>query len=88
MVVYASRVPHCCVDIRQIFAVNLRKARNDRGLSQEELASLADLDRTYISALERGVYYATIKTIDQLARVLKVEPGDFLRKPVKSRKAE
>src|SRR5712691_2552653 len=41
------------MDIREVFALNLRKARNAKGLSQEALAHEADVDRTYVSALER-----------------------------------
>jgi predicted transcriptional regulator len=40
--------------IREVFARNLRKARNAKGLSQEALAYEAGIDRTYISALERA----------------------------------
>ena len=51
------------MDIREVFARNLRKARNARCLSQEALAHEADVDRTYVSALERGVSrrHATIQ---------------------------
>ncbi|HVB18368.1 MAG TPA: helix-turn-helix transcriptional regulator [Stellaceae bacterium] len=66
-----------------MFARNLRQARNARGLSQEALAYEADVDRTYISALERGVYGATIDMVDKLAKVLGVEASDLLRHPTK-----
>jgi transcriptional regulator with XRE-family HTH domain len=73
------------MDIREVFARNLRKARNARGLSQEALAHEAGVDRTYISALERGVYGATIDMVDKLARVLHVEPGALLQRAEKAR---
>lgn len=66
------------MDIREIFARNLRSARRARGFSQEELAHRADLDRTYISSLERNVYSATIDVVDRLAFALSVEPGALL----------
>ena len=66
-----------------MFARNLRQARSARGLSQEALAYEADVDRTYISALERGVYGATIDMVDRLAKVLGVEAADLLRHPTK-----
>ena len=69
--------------IREAFALNLRKARHARGLSQEALAFEADIDRTYISALERGVYGATIDMVDKLAAVLNVEPGALLQRPAR-----
>jgi transcriptional regulator with XRE-family HTH domain len=43
------------MDIREVFALNLRRARNAKGLPQEALAHEADVDRTYVSALERSV---------------------------------
>ena len=61
------------MQIREVFARNLRKARHEKGLSQEALAYEAEVDRTYISALERGVYGATIDMVDKLAAVLNVE---------------
>ena len=67
------------MDIREVFARNLRKARNARHLSQEALAHEADVDRTYISALERGVYNATIVMVAKLAKALDVEPSELLR---------
>jgi transcriptional regulator with XRE-family HTH domain len=71
--------------IREVFARNLRKARHARGLSQEALAHEADVDRTYISALERGVYAATIDMVDKLAQVLEVEPAALLQRPERPR---
>jgi transcriptional regulator with XRE-family HTH domain len=73
------------MDIREVFARNLRKARHARGLSQEALAYEAGIDRTYISALERGVYSATIVMVDKLATVLDVEPGTLLQRPTNGR---
>lgn len=69
------------MEIRQILAFNLKKYRQVRELSQEELAHGAGIDRTYISSLERCVYGATIDVIDRLARTLEVEAADLLRKP-------
>ncbi|MDE2166764.1 MAG: helix-turn-helix transcriptional regulator [Alphaproteobacteria bacterium] len=71
------------MDIRQVFARNLRQARNARGLSQEALAYEAEIDRTYVSALERGVYAATIDMVDKLAKALGVEASDLLRRSLK-----
>lgn len=64
--------------LRGNFARNLRKTRVARGLSQEALADKADLDRTYISALERELYSATLDTIERLASALGVAPAELL----------
>jgi transcriptional regulator with XRE-family HTH domain len=71
------------MDIREILAINLRKYRQARGLSQEELAHRAEIDRTYISSLERSVYAAGIDVVERLARALGVEVTDLLTRPTK-----
>ena len=60
------------MEIREVFAHNLKALRLAKGLSQEELAHLADIDRTYISSLERCVYNASIDVVERLASVLGV----------------
>jgi transcriptional regulator with XRE-family HTH domain len=72
------------MEIREVLALNLRKQRQARGLSQEELAHRAGVDRTYVSALERSVYAAGIDVVDRLARVLGVKAADLLRQPSSS----
>lgn len=67
--------------IREVLALNLRTIRRARGMSQEDLAHSAEIDRTYVSALERSVYAASIDVVDRLARVLGVEAADLLRRP-------
>ncbi|MBA4788631.1 MAG: helix-turn-helix transcriptional regulator [Rhizobiales bacterium] len=70
------------MEIREVFAHNLKALRLAKGLSQEELAHLADIDRTYISSLERCVYNASIDVVERLASVLGVEASDLLlRRP-------
>ena len=69
------------MEIREVLALNLRRLRRAKGLSQEELADRAEIDRTYISAVERSVYAASIDVVDRLARGLGVEAADLLRRP-------
>jgi transcriptional regulator with XRE-family HTH domain len=64
-----------------VLALNLRRLRQAKGLSQEELAHQAEIDRTYVSALKRSVYAAGIDVVDRLARVLGVEAADLLKRP-------
>ncbi len=66
------------MEIRDVFARNLRRLRNDRGLSQEALAHAAGIDRTYVSSLERGVYSASIDMVAQLAVALKIDAHRLL----------
>ncbi len=65
--------------IREILARNLRTIRQQRGLSQEELAHRAGMDRTYVSSLERGVYGATIDMVEKIARALGTEVWELLK---------
>lgn len=67
------------MSIREVLAQNLRRYRAERGLSQEELAHRADIDRTYISSLERQQYGASIDVVESLAAVLGIEPHELLR---------
>ena len=68
--------------IRETLAVNMKRLRKTSGLSQEELASRAGIDRTYVSALERRVYAASIDLVARLAEALEVEPDVLLRRQV------
>ena len=64
--------------LRETFAANLRRYRKTIGLSQEELAHRAQIDRTYVSSLERCQYAATIDVIEKLAAELGVDPAELL----------
>ena len=67
--------------LRRIVAQNLRRLRQDRGLSQEELAGLAELNRNYVGMIEREENAPTVDTLEALAKVLKVEPEELWRRP-------
>lgn len=54
------------------FGEVIRQVRMQRGLSQERLAELADLDRTFVSMIERGKRHPTLETANSLAEALKV----------------
>ncbi|MFK0335192.1 helix-turn-helix domain-containing protein [Rhizobium sp. NPDC090275] len=68
------------MEIREIFARNLRRARQAQGLSQEDLAHRAEIDRTYVSSLERGIYSPTIEVVERLAIALGVDTADLIRR--------
>ena len=67
--------------LREVLAENLKRHRLATGLSQEELAHRADIDRTYVSSLEHCQYSATVDMIEKLARVLGVEAAELLVVP-------
>lgn len=72
------------MEIRDILAANLKRLRAERGLSQEDLADRAEIDRTYISSLERSLYAAGIDVVDRLAKALGVTAAELLSAPVDS----
>ena len=59
-------------EILKSFGINIKKLRNMKGLSQEQLADLSDLDRTYISLIERGRRNPSLVNIAKIALGLKV----------------
>lgn len=61
------------MDAQTLVAWNLRKIRVGRGLSQENLAVDASIDRTYVSRLERGLENPTVAVLERLAMALEVE---------------
>lgn len=69
------------MDLREVFATNLRRLRNAQGLSQDDLAYEAEMSRSYLSQLEKGAFYASLKIVGKLAAVLRVEPAELLRLP-------
>lgn len=73
------------MEIRDVLALNLKRLRADRGLSQEDLADRADIDRTYVSSLERSVYAAGIDVVDRLATALGVTVAELLTEPGSAR---
>jgi transcriptional regulator with XRE-family HTH domain len=67
-------------------AANLRRLRYAKGISQEDLAYEADVNRTYLSKLEKGVSYPGLEIIAKLANALDVEPAELLLRPQRTNK--
>jgi transcriptional regulator with XRE-family HTH domain len=67
--------------LRGVLAYNIRLLRFKNGVSQEELAFRCDLDRTYISAVERCIWNVALSNIEKIACALGVEPWRLLVPP-------
>ena len=65
--------------LRKEFAKNLRRIRKERGISQEKLAELADLDRTYIGRIELKNANVSLETVEKLSQALNVSPLELLK---------
>jgi transcriptional regulator with XRE-family HTH domain len=64
-----------------LVARNIRRLRVARGLSQEVLAVDAEIDRTYVSRLERGLENPTVAVLERLAKALSANIEEFFRTP-------
>ena len=65
-------------DIRERFGARLRQVRGENQLSQEKLAALAGLHRTFVSMVERGKRNVTIATVEKLSKGLKCRMADLM----------
>lgn len=69
------------MNAREIVAWNVRRLRVARGVSAEILAADAEIDRAYMSLIERGIGNPTVDMLEKLARVLGVELAEFFVLP-------
>ena len=68
------------MDIRVVFARNLKHYRQACGLTQAALAAAMDVDRAHVSAMEREEQNVTIVTLQKVANALGIEPAQLLAK--------
>ena len=66
------------MDVARRIGAKVRELRSAQGLSQEELAARANLDRTYISQVERAVKNVTIVSLDKIATGLGVTLAELV----------
>jgi len=67
-------------ELRNILAQNIRNYRQEKKISQEELAAICGLHRTYIGSVERSERNVTLSTLEALAEALNVSVADLLTK--------
>jgi transcriptional regulator with XRE-family HTH domain len=72
--------------LRATLATNLRTRRKELGLSQERLALDAEIDRTFVSQIERGISNPSLRILFQLAEQLDTEVTTLLVAPPKSKR--
>ena len=68
-------------DIRRVFGSAVRRRRRHLGLSQDELAERAGIDRTYVSGVENGSRNPSLLSQQKIATALNVDLADLLRTP-------
>ncbi len=64
--------------IEKAFGLTLKELRQEKGLSQEALASYSGFHRTYISLLERGIKSPSLSTLDRLSHALDISLTQFV----------
>jgi transcriptional regulator with XRE-family HTH domain len=67
------------MDLKEVMAVNLRRTRHGRQLTQEELAHRAGLSARYVGKIERATASASVTVLGRLAQALGVDPCDLIR---------
>lgn len=68
------------MDLKEVMAINLRRIRHDKQLTQEELADDAGLSARYIGAIERADVSASVTVLGQIADALGVKPAELVTK--------
>jgi transcriptional regulator with XRE-family HTH domain len=68
------------MELKVQLGVNIRRRRQQSGLSQEGLAAASGLHRTYVGAVERGERNVTLATLEKLASALNLEVVDLLQR--------
>ncbi|MQB35434.1 XRE family transcriptional regulator [Agrobacterium tumefaciens] len=67
------------MDLKESMAVNMRRIRHEKDLTQEDLAARADLSMRYVGAIERGKVSASVTVLGRIADALGVDPCELLR---------
>jgi transcriptional regulator with XRE-family HTH domain len=67
------------MDLKEVMAVNLRRLRHDKELTQEELADRAGISARYVGKIERANVSASVSVLGRLATALDVEPCELIR---------
>ncbi len=75
------------MDLKEVMAINLRRLRHAKQMTQEELAESAGLSARYVGAIERADVSASVTVLGRIADALEVEATELVRAaPAKARK--
>lgn len=67
------------MSLRERVARNLRRLRQEKSVSQEEVAHRAQVNRNYVGMIEREEYSVSVDLLEKLAAALDVDPMEFFR---------
>ena len=75
------------MDLKEVMAINLRRLRHAKGMTQEELAERAGLSARYVGGIERADVSASVTVLGRIAEALEIEATELIRAaPSKARK--
>jgi transcriptional regulator with XRE-family HTH domain len=66
------------MDLKEVMAINLRRLRHDREVTQEELAASSGLSLRYIGSIERAQVSASVSVLGRIAKALNVDPCELV----------
>jgi transcriptional regulator with XRE-family HTH domain len=69
------------MELKKAMAINIRRERQARKFTQEELADRARLSARYLGSIERATVSASVTVLEQLAEALRIDPCDLIRSP-------
>jgi transcriptional regulator with XRE-family HTH domain len=69
------------MDLKEVMATNVRRARHAKKMTQEELADRAGISTRYLGSVERAAVSASVTVLGQIARALRTNPCDLIRLP-------
>jgi transcriptional regulator with XRE-family HTH domain len=69
------------MDLKRTMAINVRRERHARKLTQEELADRAGLSARYLGSIERAAVSASVTVLGNLAQALRIDPCELIRGP-------
>ena len=72
------------MDLKEVVAINLRRVRHAKEMTQEELAEAAGLSARYVGAIERADKSPSVSVLGRIADALMIDPAELIR-PVKPR---
>jgi transcriptional regulator with XRE-family HTH domain len=67
------------MDLKEVMAINMRRLRHDKDMTQEEVAGRSGLSARYVGSIERGVVSASVSVLGKLADALGVDPCELIR---------
>jgi transcriptional regulator with XRE-family HTH domain len=69
------------MDLKRAMAINVRRERQARKLTQEELAHRAGLSARYLGSIERATVSASVTVLGRLAQAFRIDPCELIRGP-------